>query len=76
MTDLNNAYAILIGVGSEDIAESASDAKAIYKILSNPKFVGYKKENITLITKKKAVRKNILKAFDHIIATTNEKATV
>ena len=76
MTDLSNSYAILIGVGNDDILESASDAKAIYKILSNPEFVGYRKENIKLITKKKAVRTNILKAFDSLIANTNEESTV
>ena len=76
MTDLNNSYAILIGVGNDDILESASDAKAIYNILSNPEFVGYRKENIKLITKKKAVRNNILKALDFLIAKTNEESTV
>lgn len=76
MTNLNNAHAILIGVGNDDILESASDAKAIYEILSNPELVGYKKENIKLLTKKKAVREHILMAFDHLIATTNEDATV
>ncbi|OIP52273.1 MAG: hypothetical protein AUK33_01265 [Flavobacteriaceae bacterium CG2_30_34_30] len=75
MKSLKNSYAIIIGVG-HDLPESVQDAKAVYDILSNPKIAGYKKENITLLTEKLAVRKNIIGAFQHLIKNTNEDASV
>ena len=75
MTALKNSYAILIGVG-HDLPESVHDAKAVYDILSNPAIAGYKKENIALLTEKMAVRKNILEAFDDLIAKTDEDSSV
>ena len=75
MTALKNSYAILIGVG-HDLPESVKDAQAVYDILSNPAIAGYKKENIALLTEKLAVRKNILEAFDNLIAKTDEDSSV
>lgn len=75
MNALKNSYAIIIGVG-HDLPESVKDAQAIYEILSNKKIAGYKKENITLLTEKLAVRKNILDAFDQLIAKTDEDSSV
>lgn len=75
MTALKNSYAILIGVG-HDLPESVKDAQAVYDILSNSAIAGYKKENIALLTEKLAVRKNILEAFDNLIAKTDEDSSV
>ncbi len=65
----------MIGVG-HDLPESVKDAQAVYDILVNPKLAGYKKENITLLVEKQAVRKKILKAFKDLIAKTDENASV
>jgi len=75
MNTLKNSYAIIIGVG-HDLPESVKDAQSVYDILSNPEIAGYKKENITLLTEKLAVRKSILEAFDQLIAKTNEDSSV
>lgn len=75
MNSLNNTYAIIIGVGN-DLPESVKDAQSVFDILSDQKIAGYKKENITLLTEKLAIRKNILEAFDNLIAKTNENSSV
>jgi len=60
MSKLDNAYALIIGVDYEQVNQQVQrDAKAIYKILSNEKLCGYKKENITLLLDKKATTENI-----------------
>ncbi len=75
MTKLRNAHALLIGVG-KDLPESATDAKAIYNILGSKEYGGYYKKNIQLLTNKKATRKKILKAFDKLLADTDEDSSV
>ncbi|WP_339832529.1 alpha/beta fold hydrolase [uncultured Altibacter sp.] len=72
---LDNAYAILIGVGA-DLPASVEDAKALYDLLADPDLAGYKKENITLLTEEKATRENIITAFDTLIDTVDEDASV
>ncbi len=76
MSKLKNAHALIIGVGSEDLPETVADAKALYKILSDKKYGGYYKKNITLLTKKNATRKGILKAFDELLERTDENSSV
>ncbi|MBK5212528.1 MAG: caspase family protein [Flavobacteriaceae bacterium] len=76
MTKLRNAYALIIGVGSKDLPETVTDAKALHKILGSKEFGGYYKKNIKLVTKKKATRKGILEAFDHLLEVTDEKSSV
>ncbi|PKP25760.1 MAG: hypothetical protein CVU03_06315 [Bacteroidetes bacterium HGW-Bacteroidetes-2] len=75
MKTLKNSHAIIIGVG-HDLPQSVQDAKAMYSILSNPKIAGYKKENITLLTDKLAIRKNITNAFKNLMKNTNEDSSV
>lgn len=75
MAKLRNAHALLIGVG-KDLPESATDAKAIYKILGSREFGGYYKKNIKLLTNKKATRKRILEALDHLLEVTDENSSV
>ncbi len=76
MAKLKNAHALLIGVGSEDLPETVTDAKALHKILSDKKTGSYYKKNIKIITKKKATRKGILKAFDNLLEQTDENSSV
>lgn len=75
MSDLLNAYALLIGVGN-DLPVTARDATAIYNILSDEKLAGYRPENVTLLTEKEATRTNILKAFDTLIERTDVNSSV
>ena len=75
MSTLDNAYAILIGVGA-DLPASVRDAKAIKRILADKELAGYKKENITLLVNKDVTAKNILKAFDDLISKINEDSSV
>jgi pimeloyl-ACP methyl ester carboxylesterase len=77
MSKLDNAYALIIGVDYEqENKQVMRDAKAIYKILSNEKLCGYKKENITLLLDKKATTENIIGALDHFIENMNENSSL
>jgi len=77
MSKLDNAYALIIGVDYEQVNQQVQrDAKAIYKILSNEKLCGYKKENITLLLDKKATTENIIGALDHFIENMNENSSL
>jgi len=75
MNELDNAYAIIIGIGN-DLPASARDAIAIKSLLSNTDLAGYKDENISLLIDKEATRDNILKSFDDLIAKVNEDSSV
>ncbi len=75
MGKLKNAYALLVGVG-KDLPVTVKDAKAIHSILADKTMAGYLSENITLLTGRKATRKNILAAFDKLIATVDEDSSV
>ncbi|WP_026449862.1 caspase family protein [Aequorivita capsosiphonis] len=76
MSKLKNAHALIIGVGSDDLPETVNDAKALYKILADKEHGSYYRKNIKIITKKKATRNGILKAFDDLLERTDEKSSV
>lgn len=76
MAKLKNAHALLIGVGSADLPETVTDAKALHEILANKEHGSYYKKNIKLLTGKKATREGILKAFDALLERTDEKSSV
>ncbi len=75
MNKLDNAFAILIGVG-DDLPVTVGDAEAIYAILSDERLAGYDPKNIHLLTNEKANREGILNAFDDIIKKSNEDSSV
>lgn len=75
MGTLSKSYALIIGVG-KDLPVTVKDAKAIYLILSDPAMAGYPSENISLLTGRKATRKNILKAFDSLVERAGEDASI
>jgi hypothetical protein len=76
--NLNNAYALLIGVGGEDIAATVADANALHKILIDKKLAAYPKRNVYLLTETKATHNNVIKHLDLIAKKINgkEDATV
>lgn len=76
MEDFNNSFALLIGASSKGEEYMAADAKAIKEVLLDKKYAGYPKENIFLLTDKKATRKNILKAFDDLAKKINKDSNV
>src|SRR5690606_25984845 len=73
---LKNAHALIIGVGSKDLPETVNDAKALQKLLGNKEIGGYYKKNLKILTKKKATRIGILKAFDELLERTDENSSV
>jgi len=75
MSQLDNAYALIIGIG-KDLPASVRDATAIYDILSDEELAGYNPENITLLTEKEATNTNILDAFDDLIKKVDEDSSV
>lgn len=76
MAKLKNAHALIIGVGSKDLPETVNDAKALQKLLGDKKFGAYYKKNIKVLTRKKATRIGILKAFDELLERTDENSSV
>ena len=77
MSKLENAYALIIGVDFKQATDSViKDAKAIYRVLSNEKLCGYKKENIKLLVDKKASKDNILEALDYFKVNTDENSSL
>lgn len=75
MNSLDNAFALLIGVG-DDLPVTVLDATAIANVLEDPNLAGYKPENIFLLTNEKASRQGILNAFEELIARTDEDSSV
>lgn len=75
MSHLENAYALLIGVG-DDLPVTVHDATAIHNILADEKLAGYKPDNIILLTNDEADREGILNAFDLLISKIDESSSV
>ncbi len=73
MSNLQNAYALLIGVGDWDIPQSATDAEDIYKVLIDENLAAYMPENVKILTKENATRNNVIKELDELIEKTKEK---
>lgn len=75
MRVLDNAYALLIGIGA-DLKASVTDAVAIQNLLIDPAYCGYKEENIVLLTEDKATKQGILDGLDKLIQMTNDESSV
>ena len=75
MSNLQNAHALLIGIGN-DLPVTVHDATAIHNILADQSLAGYNPENINLVTGKDATRKGILDAFDLLISRIDEDSSV
>ncbi len=76
MSQIENAYALIIGVDYKQKTESVlKDAQSIYNLLSNEKLCGYKKDNISLLLDDKATMKGILDELDDIVAKTDENSS-
>ena len=70
--NLENAYALLIGVGA-DLPVTIKDASAIKSVLVNPKKAAYKEENVVLLTEKNASRENVLKELNSLVEKVAKK---
>jgi len=75
MGNLKNAYALIIGVGDEEL-DTVNDAIDINEILIDEEFAGYSKENVILITGKNATRNGILNGFKKLHEKTDENSSV
>ena len=75
MHELDNAFALLIGVGA-DLPVTAADAQSLYDLLSHPKIGGYRSENIELLIEEEATREHILAAFDRLIEKVDDHSSV
>ena len=75
MSELTNAYALIIGVGDEEL-DTVNDAIDINEILIDEQFAGYSKENVILVTGENATRKGILDAFKLLQDKTDENSSV
>lgn len=65
----SKAYAVIIGVAHyksdaiKSLNYTVNDAKALYDVLTDPNYGGFKKENVTLLTDQDATTANIKKAI-------------
>jgi hypothetical protein len=75
MEKLNNAYALLIGVG-DDKLNTFVDAQGIYDLLIDENLACYNPNNIILVSGKEATRDGILQAFNKLQQITNEDSSV
>lgn len=76
MRELENAYALIIGVDNARKADIfLKDAQAMYDVLSDQTLGGYKKENITLLLGEKATTSNILTALNDYSEKINEDSS-
>ncbi|MBT8257957.1 MAG: caspase family protein [Bacteroidia bacterium] len=75
MKTLDNAYALLIGIGA-DLKASVEDANVIYNVLADKTLCGYKEENIVLLTEEQATKQGILEGLDKMIDMTNDDSSV
>jgi hypothetical protein len=75
MENQKNNFALIIGVG-DDLPYTVRDAQSLYASLTNPNLIGYPKENVILLTEKKADRNGILKAFDKLKKKTDENSSI
>ncbi|OUR92412.1 hypothetical protein A9Q87_08035 [Flavobacteriales bacterium 34_180_T64] len=75
MNKLDNAYALIIGVGA-DLPDTVTDATAIYNVMVDDTICGYKEENVILLTNEKATEVGILKGLDTLIELTDENSSI
>ena len=75
MGNLKNAYALIIGVGDEEL-DTVNDAIDINEILIDEEFAGYSKENVILVTGKNATRNGILNGFKKLHEKTDENCGI
>ena len=76
MSQLENAYALIIGVDYKQKTKSVlKDAQSMYDILTNEELCGYKEENISLLLDGDATMNRILSELDDIVAKTNENSS-
>lgn len=76
-TSFEHGYALLVGVGGDDISVTVDDAAALYDVLIDVNRAGYPPKQVQLLTKEKATRQGILDGLDQIIQQVNvdDKAT-
>ncbi|MFX0555796.1 caspase family protein [Maribacter sp. CXY002] len=76
MSILKNAHALLIGIEYEDGLNTIGDAMDVADVLTDETLCGYPKDNVVLLTGENADRNGILKAFDDLIARTDEDSSI
>ncbi|MCF6167092.1 caspase family protein [Lutibacter sp.] len=75
MSKLNNAFALIIGIGDESL-DTVGDAEDIYNLLIDEKLAGYNPDNVILVSGEESTRQHILDAFDKLTQKTNEDSSI
>ncbi|MBT8257954.1 MAG: caspase family protein [Bacteroidia bacterium] len=77
MKQLDNHHALLIGVGYEQKdVYMRHDAKAVYEVLVDENYAGYKPENVKLLIGEDATREKIRGSLDDLARRTNSDSKV
>ncbi len=66
MGTFHNGYAVIVGVGSDDIPATAKDALAIHDLLTDPGLCAYDPQRVELLVRQEASRDRILGALDRL----------
>jgi len=67
------AYALLIGVGNEDIPQSAQDAEGLGHVLTNPEKSAYNPAKVKVLTAEQTTREGVLSGLNRLIDVLNPK---
>jgi len=76
MYNSDNNFALIIGVGGDQIEYTVNDATKLHENLTNKDLIGYPVDNVILRTEEQATRKGILEAFDELLKKTDEDSTI
>jgi len=68
------AYALTVGVGDQDIPQSVQDAEGIAHILTHPDKAAYNPEKVKVLTAEQSSREQMLGALNHLVDTVSPKA--
>lgn len=76
MNNSDKNFALIIGVGGDQIEYTVNDAKMLHENLINKDLIGYPEDNVLLRTEKQATRNGILEAFDELREKADEDSTI
>lgn len=75
MSPLENAYALVIGIGDPHL-DTGMDVRAVYDILIDETLSCYKKENVILVSGENSTREDIFNGFNKLQEITDKNSSI
>jgi hypothetical protein len=69
-------HAVVVGVGSSDLPNTADDAKALADILRDPEHCAYPSDQVQILINGDAARENVLRALANLAKRADSESTV